>query len=98
MGRAEDIFDRIVEQGEAAIDEFIQTRASEELFLDFKRSADHGHGTALHQNDRANFERAVSGFGNSEGGGHCVGRRLLSRSRLRRCRISEETNRAAKPV
>lgn len=68
MGRAEEIFEKIFDQGEVAIDEFIQTRASEELFLDFKRSADHGRGTALHQADRSNLEKAVSGFGNSEGG------------------------------
>jgi len=68
MGRAEEIFARIVDQGEAALDEFIDARASEELFLDFKRSADHARGSALHQNDRSNLEKAVSGFGNSEGG------------------------------
>jgi hypothetical protein len=32
MGRAEDIFERISREGEAAIDEFILTRKSEELF------------------------------------------------------------------
>jgi Putative DNA-binding domain len=68
MGRAEEIFARIVDRGEEAIDEFIDTRTSEELFLDFKRSRDYGRGRVLHQNDRANFEKAVSGFGNSEGG------------------------------
>ena len=38
MGRAEDIFERIIKENESAIDDFIQTRQFEELFLDFKRS------------------------------------------------------------
>lgn len=68
MGRAEDIFERISLEGEAAIDDFILTRKSEELFLDFKRSADNGGGGRLHENDRKNLGRALSGFANSEGG------------------------------
>lgn len=68
MGRAEDIFGKIVNEGETAIDEFILTRKSEELFLDFKRSADNGSGKTLHQKDRENLAKAISGFGNSEGG------------------------------
>ena len=68
MGRAEDIFERIQQNGETAIDEFIITRKSEELFLDFKRSADNGAGRVLHSIDRDNFAKAISGFGNSEGG------------------------------
>lgn len=68
MERAEDIFLRIVKKGEKAINEFIATRQSEELFLDFKRSKDDGNGTVLNQNDRNNLAKAISGFGNSEGG------------------------------
>jgi hypothetical protein len=69
MGRAEEIFEKIKDQGEAAIDEFILVRQSEELYLDFKRSADNGRGPrVLHENDRNNLAKAVSGFGNSEGG------------------------------
>ncbi len=68
MGRAEDLFCRIKEKGEAAIDAFILDRQSEELFLDFKRSADNGNGTKLHDGDRKNLAKAISGFGNSEGG------------------------------
>jgi hypothetical protein len=68
MGRAEDLFERISVGGEAAIDQMIGDRQSEELFLDFKRSADHGAGTRLHVNDRNNLAKAISGFGNSEGG------------------------------
>lgn len=69
MGRAEEIFERLKQQGEAAIDEFILTRQAEELYLDFKRSADDGRGPrVLHETDRNNLARAISGFGNSEGG------------------------------
>ena len=68
MGRAEDLFDKIISDGEIAIDEFIASRKAEELFLDFKRSSDNGSGNRLSQNDRNNFAKAISGFGNSEGG------------------------------
>lgn len=68
MGRAEDIFEKIINDGEPAIDEFILTRKSEELFLDFKRSSDNGSGKVLNQKDRENLAKAISGFGNSEGG------------------------------
>jgi hypothetical protein len=69
MGRAEEIFEKLRREGESAIDEFILIRQSEELYLDFKRSADDGSGPrALHDNDRNNLAKAISGFGNSEGG------------------------------
>jgi hypothetical protein len=66
--RAKEILERILENGESAIDAFIADREAESLFLDFKRSADDGNGKKLHQNDRSNLARAISGFGNSEGG------------------------------
>lgn len=68
MGRAEDLFKRLSVTGQREIDGLIQDRQSEELFLDFKRSADAGSGNRLHDNDRTNFAKAISGFGNSEGG------------------------------
>lgn len=68
MGRAEDLFERLSTQGEAAIDALIEDRQSEELFLDFKRSTDNGIGRRLHDTDRKNLGKAISGFGNSEGG------------------------------
>lgn len=68
MGRAEDIFNALIENGVDAVDRFIEEAASEELFLDFKRSADNGGGARLHNNDRKNLAKAISGFGNSEGG------------------------------
>lgn len=68
MSRAEDLFKKLKEQGEDFIDELISTRHSEELFLDFKRSSDNGEGRTLSQIDRGNLAKAISGFGNSEGG------------------------------
>lgn len=68
MGRPEDLFKRLCELGEQAIDQLIADRQSEELFLDFKRSADGGEGSRLHEDDRKNLAKAISGFGNSEGG------------------------------
>lgn len=68
MGRAEDLVSRIAESGEGAIDDLIADRQSEELFLDFKRSSDNGSGAHLSGDDRKNLAKAISGFGNSEGG------------------------------
>lgn len=68
MSRAEDLFDRLVKGGEAEVLSFIAQPVTEELFLDYKRSGDNGAGTVLHQRDRANLAKAISGFGNSEGG------------------------------
>lgn len=68
MARCRDIFDRIKSLGERAIDEFIEQRTSEELFLDFKRSSDNGSSAKLTDTDRKNLSKAISGFGNSEGG------------------------------
>jgi hypothetical protein len=68
VGRAEDLFQRLKDGGESEIDTLIEDRQSEEPFLDFKRSADGGAGVKFHPNDRENLARAISGFGNSEGG------------------------------
>jgi len=68
MDRCTEIFNRIKAQGLAAINSFIEDRVSEELFLDFKRSADDGEGAKLHIRDRQNFSKCISGFGNSQGG------------------------------
>jgi hypothetical protein len=51
MGRSEDIFARVSSHGEPAINEFLADRQSEELFLDFKRSADNGVGPRLNVSD-----------------------------------------------
>lgn len=68
MSRAEDIYERIKKGGEEALDELILTQQSEELFLDFKRSANNGNSTVLADKDRNHLAKAISGFGNSEGG------------------------------
>ena len=68
MSRAQDLFDRLVQGGEAEVLSFINQPVTEELFLDYKRSADNGVGTTLHNRDRSNLAKAISGFGNSEGG------------------------------
>ncbi len=68
MGRAEDLFELILTGGQQAIDGFIIDRQSEEIFLDFKSSSDNGSGTRLHDRDRSNLAKAISGFANSEGG------------------------------
>ncbi|MBR5598654.1 MAG: ATP-binding protein [Alphaproteobacteria bacterium] len=69
MSRAEDIFERLIYFGEDAIDEFILNRQTEELFMDFKQAVSDGKNMrALHQNDRRNLAKAISAFGNSEGG------------------------------
>lgn len=68
MGRAEELFHRIEQGGLAAVNALIDDRASEELFLEFKRSTDDGQGTRLHDRDRTNLRKAIGGFANSEGG------------------------------
>jgi len=65
---AEEVFDEIIADGESAIDQFIADREAESLFLDFKRSSTDGVGKKLDQSDRSHLARAISGFGNSEGG------------------------------
>lgn len=69
MSRAEDIFQKLIYFGEDAIDEFIIERQTEELFLDFKQAVSTGKNFhTLHRDDRKNLAKAISGFGNSEGG------------------------------
>ena len=69
MSRAEDLFQKLIYFGEDAIDEFIINRQTEELFLDFKQAVSSGKNfTTLHRDDRKNLAKAISGFGNSEGG------------------------------
>lgn len=66
--RARDIFNQIKSKGIKAIDYYIKSKKAEELFLDFKRSANDGESDILDLNDRNNLSKAISGFGNSEGG------------------------------
>ena len=74
MSRAEDIFQKLIYFGEEAIDDFIINSQTEELFLDFKQAVSTGKNfTTLHKDDRKNLAKAISGFGNSEGGCLCEG-------------------------
>ena len=69
MSRAEDIFQKLIYFGEDAIDDFIINQQTEELFLDFKQAVSVGKNfVTLHRDDRRNLSKAISGFGNSEGG------------------------------
>ena len=68
MSRAYDLFSRLEAEGESMLDELISDRKAEELFLDFKRSANDGKRHRLHPDDRKNLSKALSGFANSEGG------------------------------
>jgi hypothetical protein len=68
MARADELFERLSVEGEAGIYTLIREQVSEELYLDYKRSANDGRGSSLHNNDRSNLGKAISGFANSEGG------------------------------
>lgn len=69
MSRAEDIFQKLIYFGEDALDEYIINMQTEELFLDFKIAMSDGKNfKTLHKDDRRNLAKAISGFGNSEGG------------------------------
>lgn len=68
MSRAEQLYNNIIENGETSIDSFIETREIENLFLDFKRSKNNGDSEKLESTDRNHLAKAISGFGNSEGG------------------------------
>ncbi|MCG8056922.1 MAG: ATP-binding protein [Candidatus Thiodiazotropha endolucinida] len=68
MERSLDLFQRIEEDGLSVIENFVENRKIEELFLDFKRSSNNGSDSKLSNRDRNNLAKAISGFGNSEGG------------------------------
>lgn len=68
MGRCDDIYNKICNEGIKAIEEFIESRKSEELFLDFKGAEHNGAGRVLSDKNKNTLAKAISGFGNSEGG------------------------------
>lgn len=68
MGRAEDLWNECQKDGLTFITRLLTDKIVEELFLDYKRSADNGGTNTLHDSDKNNFAKAISGFGNSEGG------------------------------
>jgi hypothetical protein len=68
MGRAEELFVRIRDGGASQIHAMIAAPVVEELFLDYKQSSTTLPNTRLSDDDRKNIAKAISGFGNSEGG------------------------------
>jgi hypothetical protein len=68
MARAQELFERLIAGGAPEVEAFIRDEVTEELFLDYKRSADNGGGNSLNNGDRSNLARAISGFANSAGG------------------------------
>jgi hypothetical protein len=68
MGRAEELFERIRKGQALEIENMINSEIVEEIFLDYKRSATSLPANKLHEDDRKNLAKAISGFGNSEGG------------------------------
>ena len=57
MERCQEIYERIIARWQAAIEDFIVDRKSEDLFLDFKRSSDNGNGIKLSNNEKTNQHR-----------------------------------------
>jgi hypothetical protein len=69
LSRAEELFARFEGDPDATLDDLLADRTNEQLFLDYKRSADNGRTKrGLDPADNANFSKAASGFANSEGG------------------------------
>jgi hypothetical protein len=67
MGRAEELFQHIRTGGTAEIQRMITEAVTEELFLDYKQAATTSF-SKLDPSDRKNLAKAISGFGNSDGG------------------------------
>jgi hypothetical protein len=57
----------LVSGGEAEVLSFINREITEELFLDYKGSADNASGASPNNQDKAKLARAISGRENSEG-------------------------------
>jgi hypothetical protein len=68
MDRAEELFAQVERGGVDAVRQLVIARSTESYFLDFKRSANGGTSVGLHDGDRNQLARAISGFGNAEGG------------------------------
>lgn len=64
------LVDEIKSNGESSIDRLIQDGALEQFILDFKllKTSSASAPRSLHEDDRNNLAKAISGFGNSEGG------------------------------
>lgn len=68
MTRAEELFRRVQQQGMAALDALIADVVAEEMFLDFKRSSENRIGRSINEGDAKILSKAISGFGNADGG------------------------------
>ena len=68
MTRAYDLFESIRVGGFDYVEQMIKDEVTEELFLDYKRSATAHPNRKLDISDSKNFSKAISGFGNSDGG------------------------------
>src|SRR5687768_8859252 len=68
MGRADDLYNRFVKEGKTFIDELVANQQSEELFLDYKLTEFAETDKKLPPQSRLHLAKAISGFGNSEGG------------------------------
>ena len=68
MSRANELFNRLRDRSYSALDELLDDREPESLFLDFKRSPNDGSARLLAPEDNKNLSKAISGFANSSGG------------------------------
>lgn len=66
--RAHELFQRLESQGADYVQTLVSAQKSEELFLDYKKIATKDDARSLHDSDRSNLRKALSGFANSEGG------------------------------
>lgn len=64
------IIKKLKEHGLSALNDIIAQRESEKFFIDFKltQKDDYSNQRTLFDSDRKNLAKAISGFGNSEGG------------------------------
>ncbi len=60
----------IKQRGFLALEDIVARKEAEKFFVDFKltQNSDYGKQRTLYDSDRNNFAKAISGFGNSEGG------------------------------
>lgn len=66
MGRAEALFQALRGEGSDLVDSWVQDKLSEDAFLDWKRASQDGR--VFHNDDKQNLSKAISGFGNTDGG------------------------------
>lgn len=68
MTRAQFIYSELQNKGVSYVDSLIIDEVSEDLFLDYKGVATPNGARRLEESDRKNLGKAISGFGNSDGG------------------------------